>query len=111
MITFYNKVLDIMLNGNRYEAIVYEDACFQRGVAIYNFNAQKGMLQLVAESFNIPFIGYPPATVKKAFTGSGKAKKPDMIKKANEVRLDTIKNDNEADAIGVYHTHLLLGDK
>lgn len=109
MFSFYDTILNMLVSGRSgspYKAIVFEDAKFQKGNAIYNFNAQKGILQLLAESLNIEFIGYPPMTVKKAFCGSGRATKEDMLAKATEITGNKIKNHNEADAIGVYHTHL-----
>ena len=41
MFSFYSAVLDLMTKdrtGRLYEAIIFEDAKFQKGHAIYNFN-------------------------------------------------------------------------
>ena len=67
MFSFYDKVLELILGNWPLEAIVYEDAAFQKGNAIYNFNAQKGMLNMLAQALDIQFIGYSPMTVKKVF--------------------------------------------
>lgn len=100
--SFYNFVLDKLFTkreGLPYTTIAFEDAKFQLGNAIYPFNAQKAVLQLVAESQNLEFIGYSPMTIKKIFTGKGNATKDDMLKKAG------VQNHNEADAIAVLFTH------
>lgn len=44
----------------------------------------------------------PALTVKKFWTGSGRAKKPDMIAQAQREGYD-VTDDNEADAIALYH--------
>lgn len=54
----------------------------------------------------------PALTIKKFWTGSGRAKKPDMI--AEAVKRDyNIVDDNEADAIALYHysQEILFGGK
>lgn len=108
MYSFYNAVLDLLVTerqGKMYDAIVYENACFQKGVAIYNFNAQKGILQMLAESLNIDFVGIPPATIKKTFAKNGKATKEEMLQSASAYLGKKITNHNEADAVGVYYTY------
>ena len=44
----------------------------------------------------------PALTIKKYWTGSGRAKKPDMIAQAQREGYD-VTDDNEADAIALYH--------
>lgn len=87
------------------KAIVYEDAKFQKGNAIYVFNGLKAILDLIAQKENIPFIGYPVGTVKKTFTGKGNASKEDMMSKCDELGIDYVDH-NHADAIAIYHTHI-----
>jgi Holliday junction resolvasome RuvABC endonuclease subunit len=76
------------------------------GNAIYNFNAQKGILHLIAQSLSLDIVGFSPMTVKKVLAGSGKAEKEEMILAAKEFSKRDIKNHNEADAIGVLATYL-----
>jgi hypothetical protein len=113
MFSFYDAVMDLMVTkrtGKMYEAIVYENACFQKGNAIYNFNAQKGILQLVAESLNIDFIGIPVATIKSHMLGKNHGFSGPESKKAIRDKLNKdgwkVTNLNESDAIAVYYTHL-----
>ena len=115
MFSFYDSVLDLVVskrNGKAFEAIVYEDACFQKGRAIYNFNAQKGIVQLIAESLGIPFIGLPVATIKSYMLGkshglTGAESKEAIRDKINKDGWE-VSNLNESDAIAVYYTYLKL---
>jgi len=54
----------------------------------------------------------PPATIKKYWTGSGRADKADMIAQAQREGYD-VTDDNEADAIALYHysQEVLFGGK
>lgn len=63
---------------------------------------QVGILLMHLQRRRIASIGFAQATVKKALTGKGNAKKPDMIAAAKErwPHLD-ISDDNIADSLGV----------
>ena len=93
-----------LIKGGAYDTIVYEDAAFQKGRAIYNFNAQKGILQCIAELTDLDFIGYSPITIKKAFTGNARASKEDMIAACKKMGHET-DDHNHADAIAAWYTH------
>jgi Holliday junction resolvasome RuvABC endonuclease subunit len=61
-----------------------------------------GLTELVAHRRGIPWVREAqPSTVKKHFTGSGKAKKPDM-EAACLQRGWTFADDNEADALALF---------
>ena len=61
----------------------------------------------VAELQKIPRFEYAPTTVKKFMTGSGRAKKPEMMEAVKAKGYD-ITTDHEADAIAIllYHESL-----
>lgn len=64
--------------------------------------AMVGILHKVAYEYDITILGLHPATIKKVLTGSGRAKKPEMVAAAREryPHLD-IPNDDVADALAV----------
>ena len=102
--SFYLETSKIILRDG-IDTIIYEDATFQRGKAAYVFNGQKTLLQLISEEFELKFTGYSPIHIKKVFTGSGKAKKENMIDKCIELGHTSIIDSNHADAIATWHTH------
>jgi Holliday junction resolvasome RuvABC endonuclease subunit len=72
------------------------------------FNATRklfGMLavvELYSEQIGCPFHLVSPTSIKKHWTGSGRAKKKDMKKSSLERGL-AVKNNNEIDAIALWH--------
>ncbi len=108
MFNFYKIVLDKILtyskNGNTIKTIVFEDAKFQQGNAIYNFHGQKAILELIADSFNIKFVGVPVKTAKKFITGNGNADK-EVVAKAITKLGYKYTDLNHSDAISVYLTY------
>ena len=59
-----------------------------------------GRVKEVAYEVDLPCHGVHSGTLKKSFTGSGKATKEDMIRKA-KFYSHTIEDHNIADAIGL----------
>lgn len=70
--------------------------------AAHAYGAFQAITHMVCDSFNVDAIGVNLATVKKSFTGSGRAKKADMIAKAN-ARGFRPESDNDADALAILH--------
>lgn len=70
-----------------------------------------GIIKLAIETYNsintrqIHITEYSPATIKKEFTGSGKAKKEDIIKEVKNKFGIELKTTHEADAIAIAYTH------
>ncbi|MCY1522585.1 hypothetical protein D9M68_574450 [compost metagenome] len=70
--------------------------------AAHAYGAFQAITHMVCDGFNVTAMGVNLATVKKSFTGSGRAKKADMIAEANArgFKPDT---DNDADALAILH--------
>jgi Holliday junction resolvasome RuvABC endonuclease subunit len=76
----------------------------------------QGAVRMALRDLNIPYVKIPPATLKKAATGDGKAGKPDLRKAlddfqaAGDVALN-LKDDNQVDAFWLREIGLtLLGE-
>lgn len=74
------------------------------------------ILQIYGVTANIPVVGVSPGAWKKAFTGNGAAKKPEICNKAIELgwkngEYNTEKNNDEADAIGIAFAMMASRDK
>ncbi len=63
----------------------------------------QGVLKLFCEENSIEYRSYMPTEIKKFGTGKGNAKKDQMIQVAQEKYGYQGNNDNEADAIILYH--------
>lgn len=70
--------------------------------AAHAYGAFEAITHMVCDGFNIQAHGVNLATVKKSFTGSGRAKKEDMMLQA-KARGFTVVDDNNADALGILH--------
>ena len=68
--------------------------------AAHAYGAFEALTHMVCDGFNIQAVGVNLSTVKKTWTGSGRAKKDDMIATAKEkgFRPET---DNDADALAI----------
>lgn len=62
-----------------------------------------GVLRMLAHDLELPFVEINPATLKKYATGGGKAGKPEMVSCARERFGYTGFDDNEADALLIWH--------
>lgn len=90
--------------GGGLKAVYYERVDFstttEQSRTIFGFEAT---LTAWCEHHGIPYRGVAVSTLKKFATGSGRAKKPDMIAAAQALGHD-VKSDDEADALMIlYH--------
>lgn len=100
-------ILDLLnslenFHGCKIKKIYYEKVTF--GYNTYATQAHGkyvGALELFCSDRDIDCIGIEVPTVKKDLTGIGNASKMAMMHYANKYVIKDIKNDNEADAIGV----------
>lgn len=89
-------------------AIVYEDVYrWSSGDAAKCYGSFRGVLLVNCAYCGIPVYGYSPSAVKKSWTGSGIAKKEQMmaVTKARFPELE-LTDDNEADAIALLYLHV-----
>lgn len=64
-----------------------------------------GLIKMAAEQQRLKTFQYSPATIKKAFTGSGVADKKDIIKEVTSKFNVKTNITHEADAIAIAYTH------
>ncbi len=77
---------------------------FFRGVNSWLLSGLAWEVWRVAELRNLPMKDYHATSIKKHVTGSGRAKKPEVMKAIRE-RGYKITNDHEADAVGLLLLH------
>lgn len=85
--------------------IVYESpAVFKKNPNFVAFHMM-GVLELACYELGIPTREYAPSSIKKFTTGHGRAEKADMVIAVKQRwGVDAI-DDNEADAVALYHFH------
>lgn len=64
-----------------------------------------GIIKMLCELENKPIIDYSPATIKKVFTGDGRASKEDIIVEVETKFQCKDINNHTADAIAIAYTH------
>ena len=87
-----------------FERIVYEEASYgaTNGQTSARHSEKAGVILLVAAELGIEARPVAPATLKKALTGSGRAKKPDCVRAVQlRTNIDVGKEHDAADAIGL----------
>jgi len=100
------KLFDYWLNyetSESIEVVYFEDV--KRHVSLCNARAYCGFLAILQSwcyKKEIECVGVGVGTIKKFWTGNGRADKEMMIKEANIRGFDT-DNDNEADALALLH--------
>ena len=99
------KVNNVKSRRN-YDVVAYESASFQRGMAGQIFPKYVGILEVLTKTLSMDLVPIPVMTIKKQFTGSGKATKEDVLSAVNRRRGKHIKDHNEADAVAVYETYM-----
>lgn len=68
----------------------------------------RGVARLCAAEKNIPVFFYAPRQVKLTVTGYGNASKEDVVHWIQSEFNIKVKDDNEADAISIAYTHILM---
>lgn len=89
---------------HRFERIVYEEASYGalNGQTSSRHSEKAGVILLVAAELELQATPIHPTTLKKALTGSGRAKKPDCVRAvAQRTNIDVGTEFDAADAIGL----------
>jgi Holliday junction resolvasome RuvABC endonuclease subunit len=99
---FANWIVAFMLAGNNEDlkCVVYERP-FSRGLdATRCLWGYAGVLESMAHAYELPVLDQVPSPIKKFMTGSGKAKKLEMIAAAQKM-VPSVKGEHEADAVAL----------
>ena len=81
-----------------YEAVMAHSSTY----AAHMYGAYLCEVQKYASRTDTPYIGLHVGAIKKSWTGSGKAKKGEMMKAAWKKGYN-VKDDNQADALAILH--------
>lgn len=85
------------------KVIAFEMPAIQKKFPNFVGMEMMGVLKLFCAENEIEHKGYPPATLQKFATGKGKGNKPLMIQTCKEKYGVDPEDDNEADAVHLYH--------
>jgi hypothetical protein len=95
----------------RIDQVVFEEVRAHKGVdAAHIYGGLMATLQAWCETFEIPYTATPVGTIKKYWAGRGNAGKPEMILAGIKRGFD-VRDDNEMDAIALWHYWRDHGDK
>lgn len=102
----YNRIKELIKEYN-IRVVVIEDQYLRMNVETLKLLARvSGVAMLAAEEGRCRIVLYPAPTIKKEFTGSGKANKDDIMNMAiKRYKLDRNEiDDNTTDAIAIAYT-------
>jgi Holliday junction resolvasome RuvABC endonuclease subunit len=102
MIRFRSKLKEIIESEN-IELVVYERVAGFHKNSIIHASKMVAIIETFCEENNIAYKAFSATEIKKFATGKGNANKEAMIKAATSKYNYTGINDNEADAIHLYH--------
>lgn len=102
LIRFKSKLTEIV-KLEKIDLITFERSAGQQQSSVIIQSELHGILKLFCEENKIEYRAYSASEIKKFATGKGNSGKPAMIKAAQEKYGYTGEDDNEADAIHIYH--------
>jgi len=102
MIRFRSKLKEVVESEN-IELVVYERVAGFHKNSIIHASKMVAIIETFCEENGIAYIAYSATEIKKFATGKGNANKEAMIQAAASKYGYEGKNDNEADAIHIYH--------
>lgn len=101
-VKFRNRLNEIR-DAYGLDHVYFEEVRRHKGTdAAHRYGGLMAVLTAWCEENNVPYEGVPVGAIKKAFTGNGAASKDLMIAECVK-RGFSPKDDNEADAIAIYH--------
>ena len=101
--------IDAILDADRPDSVAVEDIFFHRNArSALALGQARGVILAAAGRRDLPVAAYPPATVKQAVCGHGRADKG-QIQRMTQVMLslDGLPQEDEADAMAVAICHAL----
>jgi crossover junction endodeoxyribonuclease RuvC len=103
--------LSAVVARSRIDAVAVETAyCGRSPRSALALGLARGVALAAAARAGLPVFEYAPAEVKRAFTGSGRAEKAQMIRTARTLFGAAPGLSDEADALAVAVCHLARGD-
>lgn len=102
MLRFRSKLKEVVELEN-INLIVYERVAGQHANSIIHASKMVAIIETFCEEIGINYKAVSAGEVKKFATGKGNAGKPQMIEAARLKYGYTGNNDNEADALHIYH--------
>jgi len=105
----YMSWLKGMVAKYEIDTIVFEDVAgaWKGREAMRYYYGFRTITIMVAQFYNLRIYSYYPGTLKKSATGSGRAKKEQVIECIKKLYPDmVIRTDDQADAVSVIHHHL-----
>lgn len=101
-----------VLAGGEVEAVAVETAfCGRSARSALALGQARGVALAAAAQAGLPVHEYAPAEVKRAFTGSGRAEKAQMIRTARALFGLEARLADEADALAIAVCHLAHGER
>jgi Holliday junction resolvasome RuvABC endonuclease subunit len=91
-----------VIEAEEIEMIVHERVAGRHQGSLIVAGGLVGVIHLVCEDLGLEYACYSAGEIKKFATGKGNAKKEAMIEAAKKYKEDIV-DDNEADAILLYH--------
>ena len=97
----FGSLIERLIYLKKPEIIAIERPIIRFYAATYWLCGACAIAEMAAASKNIPVVKFPPTTIKKFVTGSGRATKEDMMKAIKKLKFKPEVHD-EADAIGLH---------
>jgi len=102
LISFKGK-LKMIFDVEEIDLVVYEMPAGRHKASIIVAAEMIGVMKIMCDERNIDYRPYTAPEIKKFATGKGNCGKPAMIKSAKERYNIDVVDDNEADALHLYH--------
>jgi crossover junction endodeoxyribonuclease RuvC len=110
-LAFLLEGLTAILGQGGIQAVAVETAyCGRSPRSALALGLARGVALAAAARAGLPVFEYAPAEVKRAFTGSGRAEKAQMMRIARTLFGSAPRLSDEADALAVAVCHLARGD-
>lgn len=102
LIRFQAKLQEV-INTYKINLIAYERPAGRNKHAIITQSKIIGIVEKLCEEQNIAYFALSAGEIKREITGKGNANKEKMIIAINTMFNLEVEDDNEADAIGIFH--------
>lgn len=99
-LSFIKRAVAVLLDGVTHAAL--EGYSYNSVGHVFELGEIGGVLKVLLQEHNVPYVVVPPVLVKKYATGSTSAKKKHMLKAAREHGALVV-DDNQADAFFLAH--------